>query len=681
MSNQLARESSPYLLQHKENPVDWFPWGEAAIEKARAERKPIFLSIGYSACHWCHVMEHESFENETLAAKLNESFVSIKVDREERPDLDQLYMNAVQVMTGRGGWPMSVFLTPELKPFYGGTYWPPTARMGMPGFGDVLDGVLDAWNNRHDQVTSQADRLTDYLVGAAELTGSAGEVDVSLLTRAATQLERVFDRTHGGFGRAPKFPHPLDLMVLLRVWKRTERDGWLDMVRVTLDKMAAGGVYDQLGGGFHRYSVDERWLVPHFEKMLYDNALLSAVYVEAYQATGDKAYADTAHGIYQYVLREMTDPAGGFYSTQDADSEGVEGKFFVWTPDEIRALLGEAAGDTFCYVYDVTEEGNFEGHNILNRQRPLIEYAKQLGRDADELQRELAESRQCLLQARSRRIKPALDDKVLVNWNGLMIDSLARAAGPLGEEKYLKAAAAAGEFIWVHVRDEAGRLRHLWRRRAKFAAYLDDYAALMNGYVSLYEASFDETWIIRACELADSILSDFEDAESGGFYYTANDHEQLIARQKDATDNATPSGGSLATYGLLRLGKLTGAGRYLDAAARSLSVSATLMEESPMGTGQMLMAADFYLGPTPEWVLIGNSQQSPTQEVLTQVRRQYGPNRVLACRQSIVENGSPLDKLFAGKESDGREPALYVCQDFACEEPVFGKEAALERLG
>ncbi|MEX1223290.1 MAG: thioredoxin domain-containing protein, partial [Pirellulales bacterium] len=600
MSNKLARESSPYLLQHKENPVDWFPWGEEAIEKARAERKPIFLSIGYSACHWCHVMEHESFENEALAAKLNESFVSIKVDREERPDLDQLYMNAVQVMTGRGGWPMSVFLTPELKPFYGGTYWPPTARMGMPGFGDVLDGVLDAWNNRHDQVTNQADRLTDYLVGAAELADSAGEVDLSLLTRAAAQLEKVFDRTHGGFGRAPKFPHPLDLLVLLRVWKRTEREGWLDMVRLTLDKMAAGGIYDQLGGGFHRYSVDERWLAPHFEKMLYDNALLSAVYVEAYQATGDEAYADTAHGIYRYVLREMTDPAGGFYSTQDADSECVEGKFFVWSPDEIRSLLGEQAGGTFCYVYDVTEEGNFEGHNILHQQRTLDEYAKQLGRDADDLQRELAASRQCLLQARAQRVKPALDDKVLVNWNGLMIDSLARAAGALGEEKYLKAAAAAGEFIWVHVRDEAGRLRHLWRRKAKFAAYLDDYAALMNGYVSLYEATFDETWIDRACELADAILTDFEDAESGGFYYTANDHEQLIARQKDATDSATPSGGSLATYGLLRLGKLTGAGRYLDAAARSLAVSATLMEESPLAAGQMLMAVDFYLGPTPE---------------------------------------------------------------------------------
>ncbi|HVW36130.1 MAG TPA: thioredoxin domain-containing protein, partial [Pirellulales bacterium] len=391
--NRLARESSPYLLQHANNPVDWFPWGPEAHEKAKREDKPIFLSIGYSACHWCHVMEHESFENEALARQMNEGFVCIKVDREERPDLDQIYMNAVQMMTGRGGWPMSVFLTPDLKPFYGGTYWPPSGRMGMPGFDQVLTAVSDAWRNRRTQVDEQAGDLTAELERVASQAHAPGELSFEPLKRAETMLERIFDRRNGGFGGAPKFPHPMDLRVLLRRWRRERRDETLGLVTLTLDKMAGGGMYDQLGGGFHRYSVDERWLVPHFEKMLYDNALLAQSYVEAFQATGNADYARIARETCDYVLREMTDAAGGFYSTQDADSEGEEGKFYVWTPAEIEAVLGAEAAKTFCYVYDVSQGGNFEGHNILNLPKTIEQCATVLGRVPADLAAEFAASR------------------------------------------------------------------------------------------------------------------------------------------------------------------------------------------------------------------------------------------------------------------------------------------------
>jgi len=435
MPNRLAQETSPYLLQHRDNPVDWHAWGPEALELAKREERPIFLSIGYSACHWCHVMEHESFENPAIARLMNENFVCIKVDREERPDLDQIYMNAVQLLTGRGGWPMSVFLTPDLKPFYGGTYWPPTSRMGMPGFDQVLLAVADAWKNRREQTVQHAAELINHLSRFAEGPAAAGELSLHLIGAAGDALERSFDHHHGGFGGAPKFPHSMDLQVLLRLWKRHRRPGFLEIVTATLDKMAAGGIYDHLGGGFHRYSVDERWLVPHFEKMLYDNALLTSAYVEGYQATGNAEYARVARETCNYVLREMTDPAGGFYSTEDADSEGEEGKFYVWTPGEIEDVLGKEAGEIFCYVYDVTESGNFEGHNILNLPKTIEVCAKIKGRDSEQLRAELAASRQKLLAVRSKRVRPGRDDKVLVAWNGLMIDALAKAAGALDEPR------------------------------------------------------------------------------------------------------------------------------------------------------------------------------------------------------------------------------------------------------
>jgi uncharacterized protein YyaL (SSP411 family) len=679
MPNRLAEESSPYLLQHAGNPVDWYPWGPEALARAKAEDRPIFLSIGYSACHWCHVMEHESFEDAQIARVMNEHFVCIKVDREERPDLDQIYMNAVQMMTGRGGWPMSVFLTPELKPFYGGTYWPPSARMGMPGFNQVLAAVADAWHERRAQALEQADALTQNVRLAAAPETEPGELNFALLDRAGGELERSFDAEHGGFGGAPKFPHPMDLRLLARLWHRNRSPSGLRVLTHTLDKMAAGGIYDQLGGGFHRYSVDEHWLVPHFEKMLYDNALLVPCYLDAVSITGNDDYARVARQTCDYVLREMTDAAGGFYSTQDADSEGVEGKFFVWTPREIEDALGPAAGGVFCDVYDVTPQGNFEhGQSILHLARPPAEWAEVLVRDPGDLRRELDASREALLAVRSKRVRPGLDDKVLVAWNGLMIEALAQAAGVLDEARYLTAAQRAADFILTHMRRGDGRLLHSWRRgAARLDAYLDDYACLANALVSLYEADFDERWIDEATRLADVLLRLFDDPERGGFYFTASDHEALLARQKDLYDNAVPSGNSLAALALLRLGKLTGREAYLAAAEKTLRSAAAIMRQAPRASGQMLAALDMFLGPTPEIVILGDPQHPDTAAALADLRRRFVPNKLLACRKTNQTGSTALADLFAGKTLDGLQPAVFICEHFACQAPLFGKQAAL----
>jgi len=546
MPNHLANETSPYLLQHVNNPVDWHPWGPEALALSKKLNKPIFLSIGYSACHWCHVMEHESFENEAIAKSLNEKFVCIKVDREERPDLDQIYMNAVQMMTGRGGWPMSVFLTPDLKPFFSGTYWPPKRSRGMPGFDEVIAGVSNAWETNREAVVDTADKLTKEL-GKIDQQGGDGTLTEGLIAGAFQHFRNTFDSTHGGFGGAPKFPSPMGLQLLLRYWHRKRDRQALNMVKVTLDRMAAGGIYDHLGGGFARYSVDARWLVPHFEKMLYDNAQLAATYVEAYQATGEENYARVVRETLDYTLRDMTDPAGGFYSTEDADSEGVEGKFYVWTPTQLREVLGDAAAATFAKVYDVTDHGNFEHANILNLPKSIDQQATALGHDIDELRKELADSREKLFAAREPRIHPAKDDKVIVAWNGLMIDTMARAGAVLGEQRYIDAAVKAADFLLNTLRRADGRLLHTWRNgQAKLDAYLDDYANLANGLVSLYEATFEGRHLDAAIALMQTVIDHFADSKGGGFYYTADDHEQLIVRSKDFTDNAVPSGNAMA---------------------------------------------------------------------------------------------------------------------------------------
>jgi uncharacterized protein YyaL (SSP411 family) len=687
MPNHLSRESSPYLLQHQNNPVDWYPWGEAAIEKARREEKPIFLSIGYSACHWCHVMEHESFESEAIAAVLNEHFVAVKVDREERPDLDQIYMNAVQMLTGRGGWPMSVFLTPELKPFYGGTYWPPTGRQGMPGFDQILAAVVDAWQHRREQAITAAEQLTAEIqkIGTQQEGGDANSLSFDLISGAVNQLARAFDRTFGGFGQAPKFPHPMDLQLLLAAYSRNKQPGLLDMVRLTLDRMAAGGIYDHLGGGFARYSVDERWLVPHFEKMLYDNALLARVYTDAYLVTQDANYARVVRETLDYVLRDMTDPAGGFYSTEDADSEGEEGLFYTWTADEIDAVLGDERGATFGRVFDVTDVGNFEGRSILNLPKTIEQCAKILKRTPEELEADLAESKRELWAVREQRVHPGKDDKVIVAWNGLMIDSMARAGAALGEPRYVAAAVAAAEFVLREMQHE-GRLLHTWRHgRAKLDAYLDDYTAFANSLVTVYEATGDERWIDEAVRLADVVLERFADPAGGGFFYTASDHEQLLTRNKELTDSSVPSGNALAATALLRLGKLLGRRAYLDAAAETLVAAVPILERAPMAAGQMLLALDRFLGPSQELVLVGDVDKGAG--VLAAIEQRYLPRVVFARRGGKAGSSSlpsvALDELFAGKASPSGEPVLYVCANFACQEPAVGIvaiSAALDSL-
>ncbi|HEX4142724.1 MAG TPA: thioredoxin domain-containing protein [Pirellulales bacterium] len=677
MPNRLADESSPYLISHAHNPVDWYPWGAEALARAVSEDRPIFLSIGYSACHWCHVMERESFENASIAAMLNTDFVPIKVDREERPDLDHIYMSAVQIMTGRGGWPMSVFLTPDGRPFYGGTYWPPSARHGMPGFDQVLTAVADAWRERRPQALEQAGDLTDHMRHVAAPPVGQGTLSPRLLTAAAEALARSFDAEHGGFGRAPKFPHPVDLELLLHVWRRQHDDKLLKIVTLTLDRMAGGGMYDQLGGGFHRYSVDERWLVPHFEKMLYDNALLTGTYVAGYLATGNPFYAQVARETCDYVLGEMTDPAGGFYSTQDADSEGEEGKFFVWKPAELVAVLGDEAARTFAAVYDVTAAGNFEGSNILHRDESLATWAGRLGRDLPGLTAELAASRQKLLSARQGRVPPARDDKVLVAWNGLMIEALCSAATGLGEPRYLEAARRAADFLLTVMRQDDGRLLHSWRGgHAKLPAYLDDYAALAAALAALYQASFDERYLEAACQLADVMLAHFRDPQDGGFFYTADDHPPLIARTQDLYDGVTPSGNALAATALVRLAKLTGRDDYLAAAEASFQRALAILQQSPTASSQMLLALDFYLGPTPEIVIVADPMAAETANLLADLHRRFWPNKVVALRSDPAAGSPRLEALFAGKERSAEGPATYLCQDFACQAPAVGVDAA-----
>ncbi len=680
MPNALAHETSPYLLQHQNNPVNWHPWGPEALARARTEGKPIFLSIGYSACHWCHVMEHESFENEAIATILNERFVSIKVDREERPDLDQIYMSVTQMMTGRGGWPMSVFLTPDLKPFYAGTYFPPTARGGMPGFDQVLLAVDDAWKNRRDTAEDMGDQLIAELKKSERSTGTAaGELSRSLIDNAVAHLARTFDNTWGGFGPAPKFPHPMDLQLLLRHWHRTGRQQSLDVVTKTLDRMASGGIYDHVGGGFARYSVDARWLVPHFEKMLYDNALLAATYVEAWQATSNADYARVARETLDYVLRDMTGSEGGFYSAEDADSEGEEGKFYVWAPDEIDEVLGEETGAIFGRVYDVTDAGNFEGHSILNQPKTLAQSAAILGIPEDKLRSLLASSLRKLFKVREQRVHPGKDDKVLVSWNGLMIDAMARAGAALGEPRYVAAAAKCADFLNANLVRPDGRLLHTWRAgQAKLAAYLDDYACLANGLISLYEATFDAARLVEAARLADLMLKHFADPAGGGFFYTADDHEQLIARPKEIADSSTPAASAMAATALVRLAKFTGDEKYRAAAERTLHAGVAYMQQAPAAMGQSLLALDFHLGPTHELVLAGDLDNSETATVLADLRQRYLPSKILAAAA-----GDPpplLAGLLAGKEPFAGEPTLYVCEGFTCQTPVAGAAAIEGRL-
>jgi uncharacterized protein YyaL (SSP411 family) len=683
-TNRLAGETSPYLLQHAHNPVDWYPWGPEALSRSKAEDRPIFLSVGYSACHWCHVMEHECFEDPEIAALMNAIFVNIKVDREERPDLDQIYMAAVQAFQGgHGGWPMSVFLTPDLKPFYGGTYFPPHDARGMPGFPRVLRELEKAWRERRADVDQIAEGMTERLQASAQAIPPQGALTVQLLDQAVRNLARAFDPRDGGFGSAPKFPHPMDLKVLLRQHARKGDDHAQHMVRHTLDKMARGGIYDHLGGGFARYATDARWLVPHFEKMLYDNALLTDVYLEAFQATSDAGYARVARETLDYILGRMTGPDGEIYSTEDADSEGVEGKYYVWTLAELNEILGADRAKTFAYVYDVTEAGNWEHWNILNLPKTIAQAAKMLGRDEDELRRALDEDRARLLAVRDRRVPPGKDTKVLTSWNGLMIGPLAEAGRILAEDRYLEAARRAAGFLLDRMRTEDGRLLHTYKDgQAKLNGYLDDYANLIDGLTRLFEATGEARWVEAALDLCRVLMAEFADAEGGGFFYTGKSHEALVARQRDAFDNATPSGNAMAATVLLRLAALTGRDDLQTAARRTLESVQYVMEQAPMAAGQSLVALDFMMTPTKEFAVIAGADPDEYRAVLERIWTRFLPHKVVAPAPAPPAPGLVQRiPLLADRPAREGRATTYICERFACQAPVVGVAGLEAALG
>jgi uncharacterized protein len=671
MPNRLQHETSPYLLQHKDNPVDWYPWGEEAFQKAKAENKPILLSVGYSACHWCHVMEHESFEHEPTARLMNERFVNIKVDREERPDVDDIYMQAVQSMTGHGGWPMTVFLTPEGQPFYGGTYYPPEPRYGMPSFTQLLDAIHDAWTNRREQVLEQANNLTKTLDRSVlGIGGSADDISAALLDEAVRQIRQNFDTAHGGFGGAPKFPQPMNLEFLLRAYARTKHPDTLHMVTHTLEKMARGGIYDQLGGGFARYSVDALWLVPHFEKMLYDNAQLSRVYLHAYQITGNPFFRRIAEEIYDYILREMTSPEGGFYSATDADSEGEEGKFFVWSMREIREILGASLAEIAIEYYGMTERGNFEGHNILYVPNDDEIVARRLGISVDELRANLAVIKDKLYAARTQRIHPGLDDKILTSWNGLMLASLAEAARVLDREDYRGAAVRAGEFLTSSLLRDGNRLYRTHKNgQSKLNGYLEDYAALIDALLELYQTTFDEKWFTTARALADYALEHFP-APEGGFFDTSDEHEALVVRPRSVQDNAIPSGNGKMFQVLIRLTAYTGDSRYDEAARRGLRLLTNAVRQYPQAFGESAGAMELLVSGVKEVAVVGDPGLETTRQLLDVIFKPYRPNTITALAKANVA-GEHLIPLLSYRAMRSNQPTVYVCQNFMCKLPVL----------
>jgi uncharacterized protein YyaL (SSP411 family) len=669
-TNRLAQETSPYLLQHAHNPVDWYPWGEDALALARAEDRPIFLSIGYAACHWCHVMERESFEDEATAELLNDNFVAIKVDREERPELDAIYMDAVQQMTGQGGWPMSVFLTPDGKPFYGGTYFPDQPRHGMPSFQQVLSGVLQAWRERRTEVEQASTGLVQAISGKTLAAQERPELQDSLMDAALAGFESSFDAHNGGWGGAPKFPQPMAIDFLLGEHLRTGDHRPLAMARRSLDAMAAGGIFDQLGGGFARYATDAVWLVPHFEKMLYDNALLARAYVHAWQVTGDARYRGVVEQTLDFVRREMLSPEGGFISSLDADTEGEEGATYVWTRQELDSILGDEA-PLFDAAYGVTAEGNWEGHTILSRVRDDEQLAQEHGLSSEEVAGRLRSAREKLLAIRDERPQPARDGKVLASWNGLMVGAFADAAAALGREDYAAIAGGAADLVLNELRDANGRLRRSFKDGdARQQGVLEDYSHVADGLLALYQATFDERWFSSARELADAMLEHFGDAQ-GGFFDTADDHEALITRPKTLQDNAIPSGNAMAVCVLLRLAALTGEGGYRQAAEAALGLMAPVAHRYPTAFAQWLIGLQLATAQIDEVAIVGDPASRATAVLLDVVRHRYRPATLLAAASEPDESAVPL--LHDRSLLDGR-PTAYVCRGFACRQPVTTPE-------
>lgn len=684
MVNRLAKTSSPYLLQHQHNPVDWYPWGDEALQAAKQLDRPIFLSIGYSACHWCHVMERESFENQAIAQILNAHFIAIKVDREERPDLDQIYMQAVQMLTGSGGWPMSVFLTPEGRPFFGGTYWPPEARFGRPGFSNVLHAVADAWQKQRDQIEAQSHQITQAVHDSCQgPAGKGSELKAEWIVAADRWHCEHFEPRYGGFGGAPKFPHSMALSLLTEICQAVPDDSRRHVVQHTLNSMAAGGIYDHLGGGFARYSVDERWLVPHFEKMLYDNGLLAACYADAFRLWRIPAYAQVTSETLDYLIRTMQLPAGGLCSAEDADSEGVEGKFYVWNQSEIEQTLGNDRAGEFCAAYGVTLSGNFEGHNILNTPKPLAEVAVALGRDPEELAQRLAEDRQQLLRLRDLRVRPGLDDKVLLSWNALALTGFCKGYRALSEVRFLRAAQQVAGFIRREMRQASGRLWHSWRQgQASLVAYLDDYAYLVDSLVELYQCDFDEQWLSWASELADIMLEHFRDP-TGGFYFTADDHEQLITRSKDLYESSVPSGSAMAVTSLIALGRLLERTDYLQAAHQALQASSGVLSAAPQASAQSLRALSRWLHEDTQLVIVGGDDEHEWHTACQLCRQVLLPHGAVIGVRDWQQTSELVGMHWHQRPPVAGRVTLFICRAQTCLPPVSGVvdiATALSRL-
>lgn len=677
--NRLVFEKSPYLLQHAANPVDWHPWGEESFQKAKEADKPIFLSIGYSTCHWCHVMERESFEDPQVAALINETFIPIKVDREERPDIDRIYMSVSQALTGTGGWPLTIILTPEKQPFFAGTYFPKESRFQRTGLMEIIPKLAELWKNKRGELLDSAEKIVNYL--KQNSTTDAGELNKPVLDRAYRQLSDRFDSVQGGFGSAPKFPTAHNLTFLLRYWHQTGENHALEMVELTLKKMRLGGIFDQVGFGFHRYSTDPYWLLPHFEKMLYDQAMLAMAYVEVFQVTGKEEYAQTAREIFTYVLRDMTSPEGGFYSAEDADSDGEEGLFYIWTPEEFRESLGDESGGLFINLFNLEVGGNFfdeatkskTGRSILYLKKPLAELNREINLPEEEFSDFWEKTRQTLYEIRKKRIHPFKDDKILTDWNGLMIAAFAMAAAALGEPQYALAAKNAADFIWEKMRDEDGKLQKRYRDgEAGLPAHLDDYAFLVWGMLELYEAEFDPEYLQRAIDLNAMMLEEFWDSQNGGLFFTAEGQTDLIVRSKEIYDGAIPSGNSVAVFNLLRIGRMT-ANPNLEEKARFIgSAFSSQVNSVPVGHTQLLSAMIFAFGPAYEVVITGDAEAADTIAMLEAINLNYHPNKVILFRP--VGNQKPsITELAEFTKSqtpiDGKATA-YVCKDYTCSAPT-----------
>jgi uncharacterized protein YyaL (SSP411 family) len=670
VSNRLSSASSPYLLQHKDNPVDWYPWGDEALSRAKQEQKPIFLSVGYSSCHWCHVMAHESFEDPDTAGFMTAHFINIKVDREERPDIDSIYMTAVQALTGHGGWPMSVFLTPEQVPYYGGTYWPPQPRQGMPSFRQVLEAVADAWENKRDDVQENANNVRQFLDAASTRIPKQTDLSEELLDEALDAIQQAFDRRSGGFGNAPKFPQPAIIEFLLRFVRRRNDARAIRMIELTLDQMADGGMYDQLGGGFHRYSVDAEWLVPHFEKMLYDNAQLAQIYLDAYRQLDNPHYAGIARATLHWVLREMTAPEGGFYSTLDADTEGEEGLFYLWTPEEIDALLSEEDARIAKLYWGIEPGGNFEGRSILTDRKSDEEVARTAGLKLDDVSNRIPAIRERLLAARNERVKPGRDEKIIASWNGMMIRPMAEAGIALDEPAFSNAAVRAGEFLLQSLFPESGGLHSIRNGVPGTSAFLDDYANAIDAFLSLYQTTFDRTWFDAALRLTKTVIEEFSDEATGLFFDASAKAEALVTRPRDIQDGATPSGNAVMALALIELGHMTMDEAYAQRAEAILRPLASLAASQPLGLSKALCGIESYLASAQEIAIAAKEGDEKIREFQKIYFDRYNPNSIIGLAADGNESAIAGMPFLEYRPLRNGEPAAYLCEHFTCMPPV-----------